>query len=219
MEMKHAETAFVRPLPDGFELRWFTPSVEVDLCGHATLASAHALWDSGRLARDQSARFHTRSGLLIATKGKQIRLDFPAEPPAPSHLPFEILGLKPIWTGKNRMDWLVEVGTETEVRQFVPDFGNIAALGMRGLQITAKADANYDFVSRFFAPQSGVDEDPVTGSAHCCLGPYWGEKIAKPFLTGYQASPRGGVVGIEIVGDRVGLFGDATTVLEGILTC
>ncbi len=219
MEMKHAETAFVRPLPDGFELRWFTPSVEVDLCGHATLASAHALWESGRLLLDQPARFHTRSGLLVATKGAQIRLDFPAEVPTESDLPRSIDGLHPIWSGKNRMDWIVELATESEVRSFNPDFEQIASLGMRGLQVTAKADSEFDFVSRFFAPQSGVDEDPVTGSAHCCLGPYWGAKLGKDKVTGYQASDRGGVVTVELFGERVGLLGDAVMTLEGVLHC
>ena len=219
MEMKHAETAFVRPLPDGFELRWFTPSVEVDLCGHATLASAHALWESGRLPLEQPARFHTRSGILVATKGAQIRLDFPAEPPSESDLPHTIKGLRAIWSGKNRMDWIAEVATEDEVRDFVPDFAAINSLGMRGLQITARANSNVDFISRFFAPQSGVDEDPVTGSAHCCLGPYWGVKLGKDKLLAYQASSRGGVVGIELVGDRVGLLGDAVTTLEGTIRC
>lgn len=219
MEMKHAETAFVRPLVDGFELRWFTPSVEVDLCGHATLASAHALWESGRLSHDQPARFHTRSGLLVATKGVQIRLDFPAEAPFEAALPHAIDGLHPIWSGKNRMDWIVEVASEEEVRHFVPNFEAISSLGMRGLQITAKSKVDYDFVSRFFAPQSGVDEDPVTGSAHCCLGPYWGAKLEKDKLRGYQASSRGGVVGMELIGNRVELLGDAVTVLEGVLRC
>ena len=219
MEMKHAETAFVRAVEDGFELRWFTPSVEVDLCGHATLAAAHALWESGRLAEDDPARFHTRSGLLVAVKADQIRLDFPAEVPEAAVLPHDIPDLAPIWTGRNRMDWLIECETESQVREFVPNFESIEALGLRGLQITAQSHSDFDFVSRFFGPQSGVPEDSVTGSAYCCLGPYWGQKLGKTKLLAYQASSRGGVVGMELNGDRVNLLGDAVTVLEGVLRC
>ena len=218
-EMNLPETAFVRPIEDGFELRWFTPTVEIDLCGHATLASAHVLWETTRLATDQTARFHTRSGILEATKAEQIRLDFPAEPPHAAELPHEIPGLNPIWTGQNRMDWIVELESENDLFGFVPNFDRIAALGKRGLQVTARASSEFDFVSRFFGPQSGINEDPVTGSAHCCLGPYWGEKLGKKRLTGYQASARGGVVGVELCGERLGLFGDAVTTLEGVLRC
>lgn len=219
MEMKHAETAFVRPLADGFELRWFTPSMEVDLCGHATLASAHVLWETGRLALTKGARFHTRSGLLVATKEDKIRLDFPGEAPEATALPHAIVGLNPTWTGKNRMDWVAEVGSEAEVRDFVPNFDNIEALRMRGLQVTARSSGEFDFIARFFAPQTGVQEDPVTGSAYCSLGPYWSEKLGKNRLRAFQASPRGGVVEVEANGDRVALFGDAVTTLEGILRC
>ncbi len=219
MEMNQAETAFVRPAPGGFELRWFTPSCEVDLCGHATLASAHALWSTQRLPEHEPARFHTRSGVLVATKEAQIRLDFPSEPPSTASLPHDIAGLSPVWTGKNRFDWVVELQSEAELRDFVPDFPCIAELGMRGLQVTTRGQGQIDFVSRFFAPQSGVPEDAVTGSAHCSLGPYWAGKLRKTTLRGYQASRRGGYVSVEVLGDRVALRGDAVTVLEGLVQC
>jgi len=218
-EMRHAETAYLRQLHDGYELRWFTPVVEVDLCGHATLASAHVLWESGRLSKDVEARFYTRSGLLTAKLNGQIQLDFPAKIATQANLPHPVNGLSPTWMGNNKMDWLVEVETEEEVRSFQPDFENIYALGIRGLIVTARANAEFDFVSRFFAPQSGVPEDPVTGSAHCCLAPYWSDKLGKTKMTGYQASQRGGIVGVEIQGDRVLLRGYATTILEGNLRC
>ena len=218
-EMKHAETAFVRRIFEGFELRWFTPTVEVDLCGHATLASAHVLWSSGRHPIDLSIAFQTRSGTLTASKGSLIQLDFPKEAPAYEELPFPIPNLAPTWTGKNRMDWIIEVESENEVRTFEPEFESIANLGMRGLQITSRGEGEYDFISRFFAPAAGVDEDPVTGSAHCCLGPYWGAKLGKSKLHAFQASPRGGVVDVVLLENRVLLLGEATTVLEGQLTC
>jgi len=219
MEMKHAETAFIRPLEDGFELRWFTPTVEVDLCGHATLAGAHVLWETQTLESDKPARFHTRSGLLVANKRKKIELDFPNERPIQSTLPHAIEGIFPIWTGKNRMDWFVEASTEAEVRSFKPDMAKIEALGMRGLIVTAKGSGEFDFISRFFAPQAGVSEDSVTGSSHCCLGPYWGEKLGKTELIAFQASARGGVVGMELKANGVTLKGDAVTVLKGQLEC
>ncbi len=218
-EMNHAETAFVRPLSRGYELRWFTPTVEVDLCGHATLASAHVLWESGTLPVNRQAEFHTRSGVLVATKHEKIHLDFPSEAPEFSEFPVEIPSLHPIWTGRNRMDWVAELESPGAVREFQPEFEIIDSLGLRGLQITAHGDQGFDFISRFFAPQSGVLEDPVTGSAHCCLGPYWAAKLGKSRLVGYQASERGGVVGVEIKGSRVELLGDAVTVLKGALVC
>ena len=218
-EMKHAETAFVRPVDDGFELRWFTPTIEVDLCGHATLATAQTLWSTGRHPKDESIRFHTRSGLLTASPGMQIELDFPAIYVEEAPLPHSILGLQTVWSGHNGMDWLVEVDSEETIKSFVPQFDNIGTLGKRGLIVTSQGSDPYDFVSRFFAPQSGVPEDPVTGSAHCCLATYWQAKLKKNSMVGYQASLRGGEVGVEIVGSRVLLRGNAVTVLEGILHC
>jgi predicted PhzF superfamily epimerase YddE/YHI9 len=223
-EMKHAETAFIWPIDGGFQLRWFTPTVEVDLCGHATLAAAHALWSTSIFAVGESISFATRSGWLTASRsGGCIALDFPAEPAELSPLTDlceEVLGGTPVWLGWNRLDWLAELRSENEVRAFVPNFEKIAAMGLRGLMITARsAGSDYDFVSRFFAPQAGVPEDSVTGSAHCCLGPYWACRLGRSELVGYQASQRGGTVGVRVKGDRVELIGQAVTVLEGSLTC
>jgi len=218
MEMNHAETAFLVPRGDGFGLRWFTPTVEVDLCGHATLASAHALFERG-FSRD-TIRFHTRSGILTARRdGGLIELDFPAEPPSEAELPtIRSLGAPPVWTGKNRMDWFVQLPTARDVRAIHPDFSEMAGLGMRGLIVTALDETKeYDFVSRCFFPQSGVDEDPVTGSAHCAFAPFWSKRLGKLETVGYQASPRGGVVRMRLEGDRVKLRGSAVTVLSGEL--
>lgn len=221
-EMNLSETAFLVAGADGFQLRWFTPAVEVDLCGHATLASAHVLWEDGHLPAGAQARFHTRSGLLLADRrGEWIELDFPAtkeqtaEPPA-NLLP--ALGVEARHVGWNKFDYLVEVDTEDEVRRLRPDFGSLRSLGVRGVIVTARASGGgFDFVSRFFAPGAGIDEDPVTGSAHCCLGPYWAGRLGKTEFLAYQASPRGGVVRVRVAGDRVLLGGQAVTVLRGEL--
>ncbi|MBO0698336.1 MAG: PhzF family phenazine biosynthesis protein, partial [Zavarzinella sp.] len=173
VEMNQAETAFVRPRRDGdWDLRWFTPVVEVELCGHATLASAHVLWETGRVARDRPVRFHTQSGVLTCTLANgRIEMDFPAEPATPVQAPAEeafALGATPVFVGRNRMDMLVVLGTAEEVRQLAPDMGQVARIKTRGVIVTAKSDRpDADFVSRFFGPQSGIAEDPVTGSAHC----------------------------------------------------
>jgi PhzF family phenazine biosynthesis protein len=221
-EMNLSETAFLHKQEDGFSLRWFTPSVEVDLCGHATLASAHILWEVGMVARQQQARFRTRSGLLTAeNKGDEIELNFPATPEEPTTAPSglsEALGLVPKYTGKSKFDYLLEVDSEEMVRQLRPDFSLLRTLPIRGIIVTSSADsAEYDFVSRFFAPAVGVDEDPVTGSAHCCLGPFWNKKSGKNDFVAYQASPRGGFVRVKVEGDRVYLGGRAVTVLRGEL--
>jgi PhzF family phenazine biosynthesis protein len=220
--MNLAETAFLLPREDGFDLRWFTPTVEVDLCGHATLASAHLLWEEGRLEPEEQARFHTRSGLLTADqRGDWIEMDFPAEPEQPVTPPdllVQALGAPPRYTGMNRFDYLVELDSEAAVRSVQPDLRLLAALPARGVIVTARAEpAGFDFVSRFFAPAAGIDEDPVTGSAHCCLGPYWGARLDKDELTAYQASARGGVVRVRLGGTRVYLGGQAVTVLRGEL--
>jgi PhzF family phenazine biosynthesis protein len=222
-EMNLSETAFLVPRNDGWSLRWFTPTVEVDLCGHATLASAHALWEEKRLRADETARFHTRSGVLSASrKGDWIELDFPAtreqKSDAPSPL-LESLGIdSPRYVGKNKFDYLVEVGSEDEVRRLKPDHAQLRQMPVRGVIVTSRAkNGEYDFVSRFFAPGSGVDEDPVTGSAHCCLTPYWSQKLGKNELVAYQASPRGGTLRLRLDGDRVKLAGRAVTVLRGEL--
>jgi PhzF family phenazine biosynthesis protein len=223
-EMNLAETAFLVPKTDGYDLRWFTPAVEVDLCGHATLASAHVLWEDGHLPHGKQARFHTKSGLLTAdARGEWIELDFPATIAAPAPPPTglaEALGVKPRFVGRSRFDYLIEVDDEKTIRGLDPDLGALARVAARGVIVTSRADQSgeYDFVSRFFAPQSGVPEDPVTGSAHCALAPYWSAKLGKNELTGYQASARGGVVRVRFVGDRVHLGGQAVTVLRGELT-
>jgi PhzF family phenazine biosynthesis protein len=221
-EMNLSETAYLWRQGDGYSLRWFTPATEVDLCGHATLASAHVLWERGDISPDQEARFQTRSGLLTAVSTTEgIRLDFPATVTEPADAPEGLataLGVAPRWVGRNRFDYLVEVASEAEVRATKPDFGRLSALPVRGVIVTAVAStAGFDFVSRFFAPAAGVPEDPVTGSAHCALAPFWGKRLGKEAMTAYQASPRGGVVGVRVVGRRVHLIGRAITVLRGEL--
>ena len=226
-EMNLSETAFVRPVRDGFDLRWFTPTVEVDLCGHATLAAAHALWSEGRVAEDAEIRFQTRSGVLTAARnGDLTELDFPATRPVPADLDEaqirnlgDLLGVVPREVGRSAFDLLVDVESESDVRAARPDFRRLAELDCRGVIVTsASEDGRFDFVSRFFAPGAGVDEDPVTGSAHCCLGPYWGERLGKSGMTAFQASSRGGVIRVRVSGDRVFLGGHAVTVLRGTLT-
>lgn len=221
-EMNLSETAFLRPLEEGFELRWFTPTIEVDLCGHATLASAHHLWESGRLSPSEEARFYTRSGVLTAVRRNPwIEMDFPAQPPVASEPPRGLLkavGLEPLFVGRNQSDWLVEVASEQEILELAPDTRRLEDACDRGLIVTSVAEGDsYHFVSRFFAPAAGVDEDPVTGSAHCCLGPYWAERLENPELIGFQASSRGGVVRTRVAGDRVILGGQAITIMEGEL--
>lgn len=229
-EVRHSETAFLAPNGEGYALRWFTPTVEVDLCGHATLASAHWLWETGRLAPDAPARFETKSGILICRRAAaeepeplpvgEIVMDFPAEVCEPENNPAidRLTGGRAVVVAGNRMDWLVELATEKDVQCFSPDEAAVAALGRRGLIVTARAHrSDADFVSRFFAPQSGVAEDPVTGSAHCCLGPYWAHKLGKEEVTGYQSSARGGYVRVRDRGNRVDLIGRAVTVLQGEL--
>jgi len=222
-EMNQAETAFIRTRPDGdWDLRWFTPTVEVELCGHATLASTHVLWETGRVSHSLSIRFHTQSGVLTCTRrGGHIEMDFPAEPATPVQSPAEeafALGAAPTYVGRNRMDMLVVLGSAAEVRDLAPDMGQVAGIQARGVIVTARSDVpESDFVSRFFAPQSGVAEDPATGSAHCCLGPYWREVLGKDELIGRQVSKRGATIRVRVVGDRVILGGSAVTVVEGRL--
>lgn len=223
MEMNQAETAFVHPVEGGFNLRWFTPTVEVDLCGHATLATAHVLWQAGRLAPDRPARFDTRSGWLICTRvPDEITMDFPAKPAEPSDTPAGLLSALGVSEAKvffNSMDYLLILNTEAAVRGLRPDFTALASVYCRGVIVSAAASGgrDYDFVSRFFAPQSGITEDPVTGSAHCTLGPYWSEVLTKNPVLGYQASPRGGYVAATVMGNRVLLRGQAVTVVAGEL--
>jgi PhzF family phenazine biosynthesis protein len=219
-EMNLSETAFLLWQKDGFNLRWFTPLAEVDLCGHATLASAHILWEQEYLQPGEQARFITRSGLLTADRHQDlIELDFPAtleeQTDAPPHL-LEALGVTASYIGKNVFDYLVEVDSEETVRMMKPNISLLAQTEARGVIVTSRASSpGYDFVSRFFAPRVGVNEDPVTGSAHCCLAPYWGKKLNKNEMVAYQASARGGVLYLRVNGDRVKLAGQAVTVMHG----
>ena len=221
-ELKHSETAFLFPVAGGWNLRWFTPLTEVELCGHATLAAAFVLWESGRSKPGSPISFETLSGTLTARKdGGWITLDFPAEPltaTGPVAGLTEALGTAPLVTGRNRFDILAELPTADDVCSLEPDMRALAALPARGIIVTAVSDLpESDFVSRFFAPSVGVPEDPVTGSAHCCLGPYWGEKLKKTELTGFQCSARGGVVRVTVNGDRVILGGHAVHIFSGNL--
>lgn len=223
-EMNLSETAFLLREGDGYRLRWFTPAVEVDLCGHATLASAHTLWEQGHLAGDEVAHFQTRSGPLTATRdgdGGWITMDFPAKPEEEALAPADLagaLGAEPVYVGRSHFDLLVELESEAAVRELNPDFGRLRAIPARGVIVTSLADsASYDFVSRFFAPRVGVAEDPVTGSAHCCLGPFWQKRLGRDSFTAYQASARGGTVRVEVRGDRVLLGGQAVTVMRAQL--
>lgn len=221
-EMNLSETAFIVQDEDAYPLRWFTPVGEVDLCGHATLATAHMLWETGRLPQHATARFMTKSGLLTATRsGDWIEMNFPSEPPVAAIAPEELiqgLGLIPRYVGRNRMDYLVEVDSEETLRTLRPDFSLLARLTARGVIVTSRStDSAYDFISRAFFPGTGIDEDPVTGSAHCALAPYWAKRLRKQELVGYQASKRGGIVKVKPDGERVLLFGQAVTVLKGQL--
>lgn len=223
-EMNLSETAFVRKLGDGLELRWFTPTIEVDLCGHATLATAHALWSEGLFPLDQELRFRTRSGMLTCRRaGEIIELDFPATPPVEtvaSELLCQALNIRPVYVGQSRFYQLVVVESPETVRSVTPDFALLAKLPTLGVIVTAKSDdPQFDFISRFFAPAMGVNEDPVCGSAHCCLAPYWAQQLGKNHLTAFQASARGGVLHLRWEGDRVILGGQAVTVWRGDCYC
>lgn len=222
MEMNLSETAFLVRTDDGYNLRWFTPIVEVDLCGHATLASAHALWETGHLNEHEQVRFHTHSGLLTAErKGEWIEMDFPAKIEQPAEPPHELvkaLGVTPMYIGKNQFDYIIEVAFEETVRKMNPDFTALKKISARGIIVTSRSSTDgFDFISRFFAPGSGIDEDPVTGSAHCCLGPFWKQRLKKNEFVAYQASRRGGIVRVRVGDERVYLRGKAITVLQGEL--
>ncbi|HUF11251.1 MAG TPA: PhzF family phenazine biosynthesis protein, partial [Rhodothermales bacterium] len=221
-EMNVSETCFLVPSDEGFQLRWFTPTVEVDLCGHATLAAAHGLWTEWG-HQGENICFQTLSGTLTAVSANDlIWLDFPLEPVEETPIPNEVaaaLTVKPAYVGRNRLDYLAELGSEAAVRSISPDLAMLKKLPVRGLIVTARAHETKgaDFVSRYFAPYFGIDEDPVTGSAHCALGPYWTERLGKQELLGYQASDRGGWVRVNVRGDRVDIGGKAVTVAQGTL--
>ena len=221
-EMNLAETAFPLREGDGIRLRWFTPRCEVKLCGHATLATAHILWETGLLAKDEEARFQTLSGLLTARRdGDLVELDFPARPPLPQPPAWTddvvgALGIKPVYIGMSAEDILFEAADEKTVRGVEPDFGVLRSLPARGVIVTSRSsDCRYDFVSLFFAPAVGIDEDPVTGSSHTVLAPYWARRLGKTSFTAYQASARGGVLYLKLAGDRVKIAGRAVTVISG----
>jgi PhzF family phenazine biosynthesis protein len=228
MEMNLSETAFPRPVdePDAdFELRWFTPRVEVALCGHATLGSAHVLYETGAVPADRPIRFRTRSGVLtVRQEHGLLSMDFPACAPDKEDAPdglAEALGATPSWTGRNAQnDVLAVLDAPATVRSLTPDIIALGRIDARGICVTAaddSADSPYDFVSRFFGPAVGIPEDPVTGSAHCMLGPFWAERLGRTEMRAHQASPRGGEVRVVARGDRVALMGGAVTVLDGTL--
>jgi PhzF family phenazine biosynthesis protein len=221
-EMNLSETAFVHPDDAGapFSLRWFTPTVEVELCGHATLASAHVLWETGCLPRTEPARFDTRSGLLTATRtGDLIELDLPTDPVELAEADpalFAALGTEPRAVHRGRIGWILELADEGEVRSLTPDFRGLVPFGI--VVVTSRADDDaIDFVSRCFGPAYGIDEDPVTGSSHCALAPYWSERLGTTNLIAFQASERGGIVAVRLAGERTHLGGHAVTVLRGEL--
>lgn len=223
-EMNLSETAYFMRKGDAYQLRWFTPTTEVALCGHATLAAAHVIWETELLMPDEEIRFSTLSGLLKAKKdGDWIALDFPAEAPEATPASKSLakaLGAPIVWSGQNRMDWFLELESEADVRKLDPDMSAVKALGNRGVIVTAAADdpdSPYHFVSRFFGPAVGVNEDPVTGSAHCALAPYWSAKLDRSALVGYQASERGGTVRVRSRGSRVELKGKAITIFQGVV--
>jgi len=223
-EMNLSETAFLHPEGERYRLRWFTPRLEVDLCGHATLAAAHVLWEVGHLPPGRPARFITRSGELSATRvGDWIELDFPAAPveplePVPEAL-VRALGAQPRFLGRSRWYVLAELDSEQVVRELAPDTAALARLAepLSAVIVTAASGDTHDFVSRFFAPAVGIDEDPVTGSAHCALGPYWRDRLGKDRLRCFQASARGGELRLRVGEQRVQLAGQAVTVLRGQL--
>ena len=220
MEINLSETAYFVRAQDGFELRWFTPEIEVDLCGHATLAAAKIIAHFGLAGSASEVEFSTRSGRLVARlQDEQITLDFPSDLETPVDPPAELIAALSVhasYVGRGKFDYLVEVESEAVVRAVQPDFRRLAAVSMRGVIVTARSsDPRFDFVSRFFAPAAGVDEDPVTGSAHCCLATYWHKRLGKTRLAAYQASARGGTLSVEIAGERVLLGGQAVIVASG----
>ena len=214
-----SETAFLLKREDGYDLRWFTPTVEVKLCGHATLASAHILWQQGMLDHTETARFHTRSGLLTAVQNDEwIELDFPASFEEERDLPrgaVDALGVSPVNAVFSETRFIVELASAEEVEQCNPDFSALKNFDMMVVTSKGAPSSKYDFISRTFGPSYGIDEDPVTGSSHCCLTPYWAKRLAKSEMFAYQASERGGEVKVKLAGERVLFSGQAVTVIEG----
>lgn len=222
-EMNLSETAFLVPRGQSFGLRWFTPRVEVELCGHATLAAAHALWETRVLDVRQEALFSTRSGKLAVRRLADgwLEMDFPALPAVEAAPPaglLEALGVSAAFVGRSRFDFLVEAADAGQVRGLAPDLARLARVECRGVMVTARSDVpGADFVSRFFAPAQGIPEDPVTGSAHCVLAPHWAGRLGRDRLDALQVSPRGGRLRLALEGDRVKIAGQAVTVLRGEL--
>jgi PhzF family phenazine biosynthesis protein len=224
-EMNLSETAFLVTEDDSFNLRWFTPTVEVPLCGHATLASAHVLWSEGYLSFDKQAKFYTKSGILQATKKDDwIELDFPANPSQQIEIIPQLkaaLGVDCIGMYKNSLGYLVEVESAEIIQQMQPNFSEILKLPLNQVIVTSlgNQDSEYDFVSRFFAPGLGINEDPVTGAAHCCLAPFWHNRLLKDQLMAYQASSRGGILKVSYQPNdsRVFISGQAMTTMRGEL--
>ncbi len=225
MEMNLSETAFLYRENESFHLRWFTPQIEVDLCGHATLASAHILWEEGYLSPKDSARFFTKSGLLTAESKKEwIELNFPTDDVreqvsvSEAEILKKALKIQPRDLFKTRVRYLIEVENESIVKGVEPDFELLKTLPERGTAVTSiSGSKEYDFVSRYFAPKVGINEDPVTGSAHCALTPFWSKKLNKNEMVAHQASERGGFLRVRLNGDRVFLAGQAVTVMRGTL--
>jgi predicted PhzF superfamily epimerase YddE/YHI9 len=223
-ELNLSETAFVVEANGGYGLRWFTPTVEVVLCGHGTLAGAHVLWETGRLAPSEAARFSTRwKGELTATRfAEAVELDLPAAPSPLVDTPVGLaaaLGAAPVAVGVNDLHHVVELADEAAVCSLTPDLDALIDVDVEAVTVTARSDdPAYDFVSRYFAPRHGITEDPVTGSAHTSLGPWWADRLEKTELVGHQVSRRGGVVTVIVGGDdRVTLRGHAVTIWRGEL--
>ncbi|OMP67848.1 PhzF family phenazine biosynthesis protein [Domibacillus epiphyticus] len=216
-------TAFIRTAGEEFQLRWFTPSTEIPICGHGTLASGYFLWENKYVQKEQSIHFQTKSGVVTANLVDDwVQLWFPAlyekEVETPEFL-VEALGVKPVYIGQNQYDLLVEVASEEMVREMNPDIELISRMSVRGVIVTARSDTpDLDFVSRFFSPAQGLNEDYVTGSAHCCLGPYWKKKMGKHDFTAYQSSERGGLLKVNVEGNKVRIAGKVTSILDGRLT-
>lgn len=224
-EMSLSETAFLIKQDNGYNLRWFTPATEVELCGHATLASAHILWEQNYMSKNEEAIFYTKSGILTAKNidNGWIELNFPTEPENETNIPaglLESLGVQAKYIGKNRFDYIIEVGSEEEVRNLCPDFTALGKITCMGVIVTSKsASKDYDFVSRNFAPGVGINEDPVTGSAHCCLAPYWMKRLGKNQFIARQISERGGILKVRLGDDRVYIGGKAVTAFKAELLC
>lgn len=221
-EINLSATAFLAGHDAGYDLRWFSPQRELDLCGHGTLASAHVLWESGRVPDDSAIRFHTREATLDASRdGEVIEIALPQDPPTEVEIPDalnRLLGATAQWVGRSQRDLLVELGDEKAVRTFIPDATMLSTLGARGLIVTAPAiSQRFDFVSRFFSSHLGDLEDPVTGSAHCTLGPFWSDRLGRTDLVGYQVSDRGGEVRVRLRDRNAVIGGSAVTVMRGTL--